>query len=518
MRTTRSTALLAAALLGSFGLGILRAAPATPASPIPYQCGPCERLVNAFIRADVGPSGTWVLGTTGGDPNTSQDDDKNLLYGFRPGGTSVVGSGYTTIRIALPSGPVDVVPTFAASQTAAADRIETVWLVGSGARVRVTETLRLAQNPFSGRADVATACYDVANQDPGPLDIGLRALLDVKLGQNDGAPYIVPGVGAVTAEREFAGADVPPFWLAFESPTYDPLKLRSVGRLRGEGVTPPDRFLVADWIRIQHAPWDYAVTATQPITRDSAVALYWDPRPLAPGAVRSMCTGYGVAGDRGGSAFLSAPVESQCGGTFAAAVFVNNFEPTALTGGQATIALAAGLSLASGEPATKAIGTVAPGGTGSAVWQVRAAGATSGDRRIDTTVTFDGGRRFTAESIVRLACAAPTPTPTAPPPTARPSATPTPTPADTATPLPTSPPPPTPTDAGACTFILNRVPPAVIAQALANPASVRGWGELQNPSAPPSPFNRLRTSLSLQNIAAPYHPLGNTLVYKAGCP
>jgi hypothetical protein len=79
-------------------------------------------------------------------------------------------------------------------------------------------------------------------------------------------------------------------------------------------------------------------------------------------------------------------------------------------------------------------------------------------------------------------------------------------------------PTPTPVVGHACTFAVNRVPAVVISHALANPAAMRGWGERCNPSAPPSPYNVLRTWLSLVNIAAPYHPAFNPLAYKCGCP
>jgi hypothetical protein len=69
-----------------------------------------------------------------------------------------------------------------------------------------------------------------------------------------------------------------------------------------------------------------------------------------------------------------------------------------------------------------------------------------------------------------------------------------------------------------CRFVAGRVPRAVVDAALANPEYVRGWGELCNPSLPPSPINISRRMLSLQNIGAPYNPVSNPLVYKCGCP
>jgi hypothetical protein len=87
------------------------------------------------------------------------------------------------------------------------------------------------------------------------------------------------------------------------------------------------------------------------------------------------------------------------------------------------------------------------------------------------------------------------------------------------TPQPTTAVPPQPTVApGSCSFIVGRVPAQVINDALANPTSIQGYGQLQNPGVPESPYNVRRTKLSLRNISAPYHPLYNGLIYKAGCP
>lgn len=498
-------AALAAVLLGAAVTPLV----ARTLLPMPYKCPPCERVANGLARADVGPGGTWVLGTTGGDPDTALDDDKTLLYGFWPAGQSVVGSGYTTIRVSGPAGTFDRVPADAAAQVVLADSIATVWRGPAPYTVLVTETVQLRQNQFSGRADAAEVCFEAGNQDRVPLSVGLRTLLDVKLGDNDGAPYFVPGVGAVTSETEFSADAVPAFWVAFESPTYDPQRLRTVGILRGPDVTPPDRFLIADWVRIQHEDWDYGVRPTTPVTRDSAVALYWNPRALAPGERWTMCSRYGLASNRGGSAFLTAPVEAQCDSTVTAAVFVNNFEPTPFTGGRATIQLPAGLELAPGEQAAKPMATIAPGATGSAQWQVVIKPGTAGDRLITASVAFDGNRRFETDSQLTVTCTPPTETP--PP-------SPTPSPTATLTPSPTPDVTPNPYQPNVCDFILGRVPAAVITWALANPHLVHGWGELANPNAPRSPFNQPRTWLSLQNIAAPFHRLQNSVTYKAGCP
>jgi len=240
------------------------------------------------------------------------------------------------------------------------------------------------------------------------------------------------------------------------------------------------------------------------------VALFWNPRTLAPGEQLALCSQYGLTSTRGGSAFLTAPREAQCDTDITVALFVNNFETTPLTGGQATIQLPPGLGLGPGEVATKAVATIAPGATGSVQWQVTIPQGAQGDFVLAASATFDGGKRFDASSSLKVSCPVPpTPTPThtsTPPPTA------------TVITGPTTVPTEGPGRPHVCEFVLNRVPTAAISRALANPQLVRGWGELANPSAPPSPYNQLRRWLSLHNISAPFHPLHNTLVFKAGCP
>ena len=61
------------------------------------------------------------------------------------------------------------------------------------------------------------------------------------------------------------------------------------------------------------------------------------------------------------------------------------------------------------------------------------------------------------------------------------------------------------------------VPEAVIADAMANPAHYGGWMQPNNPSLAPGPSNPLRVYLSIMAPGKPFHPLFNTVIWKAGC-
>lgn len=479
-----------------------------PFTPLTFKCaGACARIANSFIRADVAPNGTWVLGTTGGDPDTQADDDKNLLYGFFPGGASSVGTGYSSLRV-IGSGPTPVFEEAlqrVAPQRLEDGRIETTWSWDRPYAMRITQTLELRQNPFSGRLDMVEFGYSLQNLEPTPLQMGVRALLDIKIGGTDGAPYFVPGVGAVIHERSFEGDAVPPYWLAFESPVYDQRELRSVGLLRDEALNRPDRFVIARWRQIQGEIWNVAIDSTKVVTGDSAVALYWNPSEVAPGQTITRRSAYALSGNRGGEAFLSAKVEARCGEEIDVAIFVNNFDTVSLSGGEARLILPATWSIVGGGSDRLPLATIAPGQTGSAVWRVSVGPGASGPYSLQAVANFSGGRSFNANSDVEIDCL-PSPTP---------PASPTPLPAS-----PTRPPSPTPADdeAFVCNPIIGRVPPAAISAALANPSAVYGWLDPANPALPPGPNNPLKRWLSLSNLNKAFHPIFNALVFKVGCP
>lgn len=69
-----------------------------------------------------------------------------------------------------------------------------------------------------------------------------------------------------------------------------------------------------------------------------------------------------------------------------------------------------------------------------------------------------------------------------------------------------------------CEGLHQRVPQAAIEAAHQHPDRVAGYKLPCNPNLAPSPNNPLRRYLGLRNPNTPYHPLGNTLVWKCACP
>ena len=69
-----------------------------------------------------------------------------------------------------------------------------------------------------------------------------------------------------------------------------------------------------------------------------------------------------------------------------------------------------------------------------------------------------------------------------------------------------------------CRVVRQRVPAAVIKEALAHPERVYGWRYLLDPGKPPGPANPPRECLTLLNVNVDYSPMWNTPVWRVGCP
>ena len=76
-------------------------------------------------------------------------------------------------------------------------------------------------------------------------------------------------------------------WLVFPQTAW--YGLPSLRTLRAAGLTPPDRLEMVDWGTLADNAWSFVFPSGADFTRsgeeaqDTAVALYWDPRPLGPG-------------------------------------------------------------------------------------------------------------------------------------------------------------------------------------------------------------------------------------------
>jgi len=374
----------------------------------------CERspsadgvaISNEFVRIRVNPgpqeAGRFAVDTTGGDPSRASDDNKVLIYGSREPWTSYttvfvdgkpfVFGGSTSRRAGLnaPLGEVVEAPHVAGDSVVCTVRF------GS---VEVKQVLGLTRSPTTRVRDAARIAYEITNRGESAHSVGLRVVLDTMLGENDGAPLRADDK-AITAATQLAGPEIPDYWQAFDSLAHP--AVISQGTLRAEGLTPPDRVEMVDWGTLADEPWEFSFPKGADFTRrgeqeqDTAVALYWDPKPLNPGQTRAYATLYGVGGVTLSPAQLSlgltAPAEVDYQyedmKPFLVVAYVENSGGFESRGTVCTLELPRGLKLTEGENKI-AIGLLKAGETRQVSWKALLSGESSGSLKIAASVVSE---------------------------------------------------------------------------------------------------------------------------------
>lgn len=251
--------------------------------------------------------GRFAIETTAGNPDSLTDNNQSLIFG-RP----LPWTSYTTIL-------VDNVPVIFGGvnkkiqkrsgqqyifgdvlrQERLTDGIQTV--VGITQNVQATQTLRFFRNPSTKVNDAVLIAYEVHNQSEIAKKIGIRIMLDTKLGDNDGAPLRI-GHLAVESEKQVLKKDFFPYWQAFDSLSSPNVVAQGVLDLPESGILPPDRVILANWGGLVDYPWEYPIQEGRSFIRagetekDTALALYWDPIVVAPKGKRTVKTLYGLGG------------------------------------------------------------------------------------------------------------------------------------------------------------------------------------------------------------------------------
>lgn len=268
--------------------------------------GWAESLENEFLRVVVNPGpdhkGRFAIETTKGDPTRSSDDDQPLIYG-RP----IPWTSYTTLLI-------DGIPfVFGGESTKKRGNTtyqygkfisqelkdETIQTVYQFNQITVKQTLSFLKNPSSQVKDLVSIGYSVQNNDQVTHTIGLRIMLDTKLGANDGAPFRL-GNQAVVSEEEFKGNAILEYFQVFDSLVSPNVIAQGYFKGVHEKTKLIDKVSLANWGSLFDSPWDYTFVKGRSFLRegedeqDTALALYFDPQPMSPGQSELYQTAYGL--------------------------------------------------------------------------------------------------------------------------------------------------------------------------------------------------------------------------------
>lgn len=238
-------------------------------------------MSNDYIAFNVVPNGRFTIGTTGGNPNNNNDDNKRMIYGHPGGNTS-----YTTLRVDGISYVYSANGTSFDSDNA--NNISSNTFSG----INIEQKLSIINNPATDREDVVEIKYTITNVDEVEKPVGLRIMLDTMLGGNDAAPFRVPQYGSITMETEFVGEDIPQFWQAFDNLSNP--SVIAQGRFYKSADNKPDRVQFTNWGRVYNNSWGYSVNPSY-YNGDSAVSVIWDETVFQPNESREYVTYYGLS-------------------------------------------------------------------------------------------------------------------------------------------------------------------------------------------------------------------------------
>ncbi len=262
---------------------------------IKFFLDPVKRLTlaNDFIEfcvSDRYPGTNLTLKINGGLPQTPLDDGKPILFGHPypyTSFTTVWVDGKTT-NFGSSEGLLLEAPYISNDYKS----ISRKW---SYSGIQVKQKISLIASEWSEHKfeDTAQIQYIVTNTDQMPHQIGLRILLDTMLGKEDAAPIRTSNCTYVSRERDFYPPQIPNWWLAIEGYNYV-TNFSVQGTLQGFGATSPDRFAIVNWSRIFQTQWEYTIDRDVIITKDSGVAMWWEPTTLQPGQTRTYVTFLGL--------------------------------------------------------------------------------------------------------------------------------------------------------------------------------------------------------------------------------
>ena len=239
-------------------------------------------LSNKYVEFAVDPvNGRFTIGTVEGNPAISSDDHKKMLYGHNRPSTS-----YTTIHVNGSSyiygdSGFKSSPHFDGNANYSEAQYE---------NINVQQVISIEENSSTHRDDIVEIKYIVKNTGTSDVSFGMRIMLDTMLGNNDAAPFRIPGLGDLTTEKEFVGNAIPQYWQAFDS--LNNPNVVSHGNFVSVPIKPT-KVQFTNWRRVFNTPWDYHVSEGAG-NGDSAVSIIWE-RTLRAGVQEEYVSRYGLS-------------------------------------------------------------------------------------------------------------------------------------------------------------------------------------------------------------------------------
>lgn len=266
-------------------------------------------LENEFIKIVVNNKttpGRFSLETTLGTPDNPKDDYQDLIYG-KP----IPWTSYTTISIN------DTPYIFGVTGKKLQRRTNATFLelpitqqqisnnrilsIAQSDTLKATQILSFYKNPNTNLFDSMLIDYTLTNVSTAPITVGMRLLLDTKLGSNDGAPLRI-GSQQIKHERFLKQNELFDYWQAFDHITDTSIIAQGLLKDSHNLLTPPESIHIANWGSLADTPLNAPYKEGRSFIRDgenekdTALALRYPAVTLNPNESRSIRTVYGLGG------------------------------------------------------------------------------------------------------------------------------------------------------------------------------------------------------------------------------
>lgn len=359
-------------------------------------------MKNGYLRIACDKStGAIRLWTTGGDPDNPNDNNKKLLY-ERPEPKNFDKYSTSVTAISLDGSK------FLYSSRDWQTNLATKSIDSSMTKnnVSISQSYKFVKSTSTDREDLVEISYTVKNNSSLSKKFGMRIMIDTMLGNNDDAPFRIPGTGAVTKEKEYNGDNIPAYYQAFDdlsNPT-----VVSYGCFDKTSQNKPDYIQFSYWRNQYNKNLENRIDENS-LIGDSSVNSIWKEKTLAAGEKKVYKMYYGLGSlqtstgtlDFSGTSEKIATVNHDFTGYNPSSVmaFIKNPSDTDLKNVRVTLNLCDGLNLKnSGDSVTIDVGTLKSGEEKQLSWNVIFDIAKKGQKlNYSITATADGIEKQTVD-------------------------------------------------------------------------------------------------------------------------
>ncbi len=195
---------------------------------------------------------------------------------------------------------------------------EKVERIAGGARfvwrstfLEVTESFLFIASEGSSVSNGVRIELSLKNLTDKEITAGARYLFDTYLGESSFVHYRTPNLPQLAHELALTPTDGAPYWVSPLSGDADEFGLEVM--TAGAGLTTPDRVVFANWKRLSDSSWAYETSTARNFSllpysvNDSAVAQYYDPRPIPRSGEATLTLALGLYTKAGFLAFPALP-------------------------------------------------------------------------------------------------------------------------------------------------------------------------------------------------------------------